>query len=456
MTEAPRNPRTMMYWCTQDKSHMYGISAVDLQKESHWHLLMDAGRLSKMMTDMHSELVYKGFLSGSEQRIVDKLPPPYAEKTLLLFCPQTRTSHAHSHLTISVQALKQLHGLFAKTWSLRCEPMFACDGTVLCLDDIPLVSIGWNRRPPKSVVDSAELWQRGVQLTKTQLEYLQQGMEVASLSLRHIWFVPPAPQDIQTCDSAKKFGVFYDELTRSTRELSFEDIRLNNIVPLSPCWSDITELVARLPFPVKIDHRSTEKVFPESFVLQFVNKKGAVLEKVFVKCHVLRRWLELHRLAVTLTKQAHKPQNSQKGVLHIGGLSFAKDQLQLGKNLWQAFHGNMSWSALCEKVGDNLFAKLCQAPSNQTEPTSWLVETGLCIASSEEGMRKTFIRREATKLKWKAGEQLVWTLDNFRQKAALHGLEYLGIPRVVRPVENHVTGLEAWLANFTPPISLNI
>ena len=115
MTKAPINPRTMMYWSTQDKSHMYGISAVDLQKETHWHLLMDAGRLSSMMTDMHSALVYKGFLSGSEQRIVDKLPPPYAEKTLLLFCPPTRTSHAHSDLTISVKALKQLHAIFAKT-----------------------------------------------------------------------------------------------------------------------------------------------------------------------------------------------------------------------------------------------------------------------------------------------------------------------------------------------------
>ena len=70
--------------------------------------------------------------------------------------------------------------------------MIPCDGTQLCVDAIPRVTIGWNRRPTKSVVDRAELWQSGVQVTKAQLEYLQQAMELASLSLRHIWFVPPA------------------------------------------------------------------------------------------------------------------------------------------------------------------------------------------------------------------------------------------------------------------------
>ena len=322
------------------------------------------------------------------------------------------------------------------------------------MDMLPLVRFGWCQPPPREVVLRAKMWEAGCEVTSVQLDYLQRAIEVASSSLRHIWFMPPSPKDMKQSDGTQNFAVFYDEITRSCRELSFEDIRLNNIVPMEPKWTELTELVARLPFPVKIDHRRTEEVFPERFVLQFVDKKGRVLERVAVLVHALRRSIELRRLAGALTKDAKRSELHKSGVVHVGRLCLEAGQAQLGKNIWDAFQGKISWAAVYEQVGSDFFSKLCDAPINQTDPTSWLVETGVTLLASEESMRKTFIRRKTATLRGQPPDALVWNLEDFRQKAAAHGLEYLGCPRVVRSLPLNVPGLQEWLGHFRPPLQL--
>ena len=98
------------------------------------------------------------------------------------------------------------------------------------------------------------------------------------------------------------------------------------------------------------------------FALLFDIPRGAAMERVVVRGHVLRRCVEIQRLARSLSKQAYAEDVPSKGILNRGDME-VKDA-QLGANLWVAAHGNMSWAELHLQMYGKLFARLLDAPNN--------------------------------------------------------------------------------------------